>query len=215
MEPIKVFCYGDSNTFGFEPVTRGRHPYDVRWTGVLQEMLGSEYRVLEQGSNGRTASYTEPFEVWKTGSYALLPALHMCKPAEVIIFMLGTNDLKFFFRPKLEEIAEGMEKLVVTAREFLVEETGVDPKIILAAPIYVGENIEESWLSCEFKANSAPLSRQIAPLYREIAERQNCCFLDASLYAQPAEEDQIHMNAEGHRALAEAMHAAVLKVLGK
>lgn len=41
-----ILCYGDSNTFGTDPIM-GRHPDDVRWTGVLQKLLGAIITVIE------------------------------------------------------------------------------------------------------------------------------------------------------------------------
>ena len=57
-----ILCYGDSNTYGYNPVNGLRYPKDVRWTGVLQKMLGEEYVVIEEGCNGSwlTASLLTP-----------------------------------------------------------------------------------------------------------------------------------------------------------
>jgi lysophospholipase L1-like esterase len=49
-----LLCYGDSNTWGYDPATRTRYLPHVRWTGVLAARLGAEYRVVEEGLNGRT-----------------------------------------------------------------------------------------------------------------------------------------------------------------
>ena len=47
-----ILCYGDSNTYGYNPVNGLRYPKDVRWTGVLQKLLGEQYAVIEEGCNG-------------------------------------------------------------------------------------------------------------------------------------------------------------------
>ena len=39
-DPIRVLCYGDSNTWGYTAGTGVRYAHDVRWTGVLQRELG-------------------------------------------------------------------------------------------------------------------------------------------------------------------------------
>ena len=57
-----ILCFGDSNTWGYNPVDKSRHPIDVRWTGVLQATLGSEYRIIEEGLNGRTTFKNEEGE---------------------------------------------------------------------------------------------------------------------------------------------------------
>ncbi|QGP50992.1 hypothetical protein PsalN5692_02465 [Piscirickettsia salmonis] len=52
-----ILCYGDSLTWGYNPENSGRCSFDQRWTGVLQENLGGDYRVIEAGLNGRTTIY--------------------------------------------------------------------------------------------------------------------------------------------------------------
>ena len=54
-----ILCYGDSNTFGTNPVHGGRHPWDVRWTGVLGQLLGPGYNIIEEGCGGRTTVFDD------------------------------------------------------------------------------------------------------------------------------------------------------------
>ena len=53
----RVLCYGDSNTWGYDPGTGKRYAPDVRWTGVLANRLGPDYQVLEEGLNGRATRW--------------------------------------------------------------------------------------------------------------------------------------------------------------
>ena len=58
---MTILCYGDSNTWGYIPGTiRERYEPDVRWTGVAQKLLGSDYLLIEEGLNGRTTVYDNP-----------------------------------------------------------------------------------------------------------------------------------------------------------
>ncbi len=69
-----VVCYGDSNTWGYDPHTKTRFPSDVRWTGVLRQELGVDYLVIEEGLNGRTTVWDDPIEgykEWQGVSYPL------------------------------------------------------------------------------------------------------------------------------------------------
>jgi lysophospholipase L1-like esterase len=48
-----ILCYGDSNTWGYEPATGNRFPEDVRWPGVLAESFsGSQRNACKQPENG-------------------------------------------------------------------------------------------------------------------------------------------------------------------
>ena len=56
----QVLCYGDSNTWGCMPLEESdvaiRLSRADRWPGVLQDELGSDYWIIEEGLNGRTTS---------------------------------------------------------------------------------------------------------------------------------------------------------------
>ena len=75
-----VLCYGDSNTYGYNPENGLRYSEDERWTGVLKSLLGPAYNVIEEGCNGRTTIYDDPLEGWKNGKDYLKPCLNSHKP---------------------------------------------------------------------------------------------------------------------------------------
>jgi hypothetical protein len=68
-----ILCYGDSNTWGYEPATGKRFPEDMRWPGVLARELGSGFRVIEEALNGRTTVRDDPVEEYKSGKDYLTP----------------------------------------------------------------------------------------------------------------------------------------------
>ena len=109
-----ILCYGDSNTYGLKSDLVSRYPRNVRWTGILQEKLGSEYYVIEEGLGGRTTVWDDPVEDYKNGKKYLLPCLDSHKPLDLVIIMLGTNDLKSRFSVTPFDIGASMENLVKT-----------------------------------------------------------------------------------------------------
>ena len=70
-----ILCYGDSNTWGWNPATQDRHSRDERWTGVLRRALGDGYLIVEEGLNGRTTVWDDPIEGYKSGKEYLIPCL--------------------------------------------------------------------------------------------------------------------------------------------
>ena len=106
-----ILCYGDSNTYGLKSDLVSRYPRNVRWTGILQEKLGSEYYVIEEGLGGRTTVWDDPVEDYKNGKKYLLPCLDSHKPLDLVIIMLGTNDLKSRFSVTPFDIGASMENL--------------------------------------------------------------------------------------------------------
>ena len=107
-----VLCFGDSNTWGYSPVDGTRYPLDIRWTGVLQKSLGVDYRIIEEGLNGRTTFINEDERPLRSGSDVLQIILESHRPLDFVIIMLGTNDLKVEFNLSVEEIAQGAKPFV-------------------------------------------------------------------------------------------------------
>src|SRR3954462_1773041 len=92
-----IVCFGDSNTWGYDPASNGRFGPTNRWTGVLQTALGSDYRVIEEGLNGRTTTVDDPIHDHRNGRHYLPPCLESHAPFDLVTIMLGTNDLKARF----------------------------------------------------------------------------------------------------------------------
>ena len=204
-----VVCYGDSNTYGFDPTTGGRFPRDVRWTGRLQTLLGCGYHVVEEGCNGRTTIYKEPGSPWKSGLEYLKPCLNSHKPIDILVIMLGTNDLKRCFGLSAAEVTAGVERLVEEVEEFVAEKLKVAPTVLLVSPPEIGEKIAGSLFWGSFDETAIARSRELASLYEDVARRHGCEFLDAAQIVRPSDEDSVHLMPEGHKMLASAVAEAI------
>lgn len=198
-----VLCYGDSNTYGYDPLTGLRYPENVRWTGRLKALLGDEYRVIEEGCNGRTTIFDDPLEGWKNGLGYLRPCLNSHKPVDIVIMMLGSNDLKEIFHASPEQIAEGAKILVKVIQDFTREKQGFESRIILVSPPEIGEGIRYSPFYGSFHENAIKRSREFPQWYRKAAEEFHCIFFNAAEYIQPSREDSLHLAPESHARLAE------------
>ena len=207
--PTTVLCYGDSNTYGYDPRSGWRYPEDVRWTSILSELLGEEYRVVEEGCNGRTTIFDDPLEGWKNGLDYLKPCLNSHKPVDIVILMLGSNDLKETFHAKASEIADGAGVLVKTIHEFTEEKQGFIPKIILVSPPEIGEGIVNSPFYGAFLENSIARSQRFPREYKRIADTYGCIFANAAEWIRPSEADSLHLDPEAHRVLAERLSEIV------
>lgn len=199
----RILCYGDSNTFGYDPVTGKRYPPNVRWTGRLQQLLGQNYCVVEEGCNGRTTVFTDPNEAWKNGLYYLKPCLNSQKPLDFVILMLGTNDMKTMYHATAKEIAEGAALLVDTILNFTKEKQGYEPTIILVSPPEIGPDIIKASFRHSFDSSAVLRSRELSGYYQAVAREKGCIFFDAANYVYPSEADSLHLMPEAHAVLAE------------
>ena len=207
-----VLCYGDSNTYGYDPRTGFRYPASVRWTCRLAALLGDDYHVVEEGCNGRTTIFDDPIEGWKNGLGYLKPCLNSHKPVDIVVMMLGSNDLKETFHATPAQIAEGAGVLVETIQTFTKENQGFEPKIVLVCPPEIGEGITESPFYGSFYENAIERSRQLPALYKSVAERFGCIFVNAAAHIRPSAEDSLHLDPQAHAKLAEVLAEAVIQI---
>ena len=218
---MKIICYGDSNTYGYDPKTGLRYPKNIRWPGHLQAVLDDycakrtapedSFVVIEEGCNGRTTVTDDPIEGWKNGLDYLKPCLNSHKPVDLVILMLGTNDLKEVFHQTAKEISENAGILVDTIQSFTKDKQGFIPKIILVSPPLIGEDMPTSVFSGSFAPRSIEESKHFSENYKAIAEKKNCIFFDAAQYIRPSKEDSLHLTEDGHKTLAEELAKVVLR----
>jgi lysophospholipase L1-like esterase len=209
---VTVLCYGDSNTFGYIPETGMRYPRDVLYPGRLQKLLGDDYAVIEEGCNGRTTIHDDPIDGWKNGLDYLKPCLNSHKPIDIVVLMLGSNDLKDTFHLTAKEIADGASILVEVIRDFTQEKQGYIPKIILVSPPEIGVGIKNSPFYGAFYENAITESRRFPEFYSAAAEKHGCIFFNAAEYIYSSEVDSLHLTPEGHSVLAEKLCEVIKNV---
>ena len=84
-----ILCFGDSNTWGFDPEDEGRFPRAMRWPTVLGRELGPDANVTESGLNGRNTAHDDPQWQNRNGRKALPIILETHAPVDLVIFLLG------------------------------------------------------------------------------------------------------------------------------
>jgi lysophospholipase L1-like esterase len=205
-----VLCYGDSNTWGYDPATRMRSPPDVRWTGVLATRLGADYRVVEEGLNGRTTRWDDPIETGRNGLTYLRPCIESHQPLDLIVIMLGTNDLKSRFDLSASDIAQSAADLAEMAWRFAHTPNGSHAKVLLVAPPAVSTLTDFD----QMFAGAREKSRQFSRYYRLAAGWRDVPFFDAGAIIVSSEKDGIHFDPEEHRKLGEALAGEVRRLAG-
>jgi lysophospholipase L1-like esterase len=204
-----VLCYGDSNTWGYDPATQTRYPWDVRWPGVLRKKLGDDYLVIEEGLNGRTTVWDDPIELDKNGATYLRPCIQTHKPLELVIIMLGTNDLKTRFSLPAYDIASGAGVLVDIVMK---SDAGIDggaPDVLLIAP----PQAVELTSFAEMFEDAVEKSEGFAKHYRRVANEKGCHYLNAGEFVESSPLDGIHLESDMQAALGKAVAAKVMDIL--
>ncbi|WP_431226117.1 SGNH/GDSL hydrolase family protein [Burkholderia contaminans] len=208
-----VLCYGDSNTHGTRPMTRAgvleRFAREERWTGVLAHTLGASWRVIEEGLPARTTVHDDPIEGrHKNGLSYLRACLESHLPVDVVVLMLGTNDLKTRFAVTPADIATSVGVLLAEIAACDAGPSGASPTLVLMAPAPI---VEVGFLG-EIFAGGAAKSRQLAKRYEQVASDAGARFLDAGAIIEVSPVDGVHFEADQHRALGQRVAALLQQI---
>ena len=136
---INILCFGDSNTHGTQPMAsiddRSRWSAGERWPGVVQAALGPGYHIIEEGLPGRTTVFDDPIEgAHKNGRRYLAACLESHWQLDIVVLMLGVNDLKARFGLTPFDIAMGMGALAADVKSVTGASGKAADVLILAAP---------------------------------------------------------------------------------
>lgn len=204
-----LLLFGDSNTHGTMPMPdlgfAGRFDREERWAGRLARLL-PDWEVIAEGHPGRTTVHDDPVEGAHRNGLTVLPALlESHKPLDLVVIMLGTNDLKERFSVNACDIALSLERLVRVIKASEAGPGGAAPGVLLVAPPPI---LEVGCLAGMF-AGGAAKSQGLAAEIAAAARRAGVPFLDAGTVVEVSPVDGIHYDAEANPKLAEAFATAI------
>lgn len=211
-----IMCFGDSNTYGAIPTLArtGRHRFapDRRWPGIMRRQLGGGWDVIEEGQGGRTTVHDDPIEgIHKNGLKALPVCLETHMPLDLVILMLGINDLKHRFSVTANDVADSVEVLARIAQRSEAGHAGAPPAVLVVAPPPI---LEVDWFGQMFLGGAAK-SLHFAGLFRDAAKRAGAAFFNAGDFVESSTIDGIHLDSDAHRVLGVELAKAVQSLIGK
>lgn len=193
----KILCFGDSNTFGFNPENGKRFDEQTRWAGKLKIALKNKFEVIEKGANNR-CGFTENKESTELSGLIAIKKYLELKP-DIIILAVGINDL--------QKIYDNDEKAIYFGLKALVEEIKKEnnPNIILLVPSAIKENILNSFFNTLFDEKSIEKSKKLPKIYQKIAKEFELDLLDLNNIAETSSTDGLHYDVEGHKKIADKL----------
>lgn len=210
-----LLCFGDSNTHGTPPMdsvlSQDRFGVDVRWPCIMQSQLAPDWIVIEEGHPGRTTVHDDPINGIHKNGIRMLPALlETHRPLDLIVIMLGTNDLQHRFGVNATEIALALGKIVETIK---LSTSGINqnaPEILLVSPPPV---IQAGCLADVFQ-NSGDNANTLSVAIANIAKQHNIPHFDAGAHITVSPIDGVHFDAESHITLGQVMAETIRKFFG-
>jgi len=208
-----ILVYGDSLSWGIVPLTRRRLPFEARWPGVVERRLNEvarRVRVIEDCLNGRRTVWEDPFKPGRNGLIGLAQRIEIHSPLALVILMLGTNDFQSMHRNNAWHSAQGIGSLVSAVRQAPVEPDMPVPPVLIVAPPAIAT--PRGPLAPKFAGGEAGCEG-LAAAYREVAAALGCGFFDAGSVTSSSRIDGIHLDADQHRTLGEAIAEIVPPLL--
>jgi lysophospholipase L1-like esterase len=206
-----IVCYGDSLTWGYDATSLGRHALEDRWPSALKAELGGDVEVIAEGLNGRTTAFDDHLAGADRNGARLLPTiLTSHAPLDLVIILLGSNDMKPWIHGNPVAAKQGMQRLIDIVRGHDYPFDWAAPQILLVSPPAVTRTD-----NAEFKemfAGGDDASLRLAAQYSALADEAGCGFFDAGSVATTTPLDGVHLDAQNTRHIGQAL-APLVRVM--
>jgi lysophospholipase L1-like esterase len=209
----QVLVYGDSMSWGIIPTTRQRLAFEQRWPGVMEHQLkaaGQPVRVIEDCLNGRRTVWEDPFKPGRNGLVGLAQRIEIHSPLALVMLVLGSNDFQAMHCNTAALSAQGIAALVNAIRQAPIEPGMPVPPVMIVVPPPIGE--PKGPIAAKFEG-AAIKSAGLAAAYRDIAAQLHCHYFDAGSVTPSSRVDGIHLDADQHLRLGQALATAVATCL--
>jgi lysophospholipase L1-like esterase len=213
----RILAFGDSNTLGYIPgtfnwvhFTYEQYSPHQRWTGILQKALGSQYKVIEDGVPGRTIMTEDLNTPGTSGLRSLKTCLAENNSLDLVIIMLGTNDLKSIYQLPPKKITEQMKNLCQFIR---ANPKGIEkaPQILLVSPPQIKyQQLCKEFLLFYEDPQVENESIQLATDYEKLAKAENYWYCNGSLIFSE-KSDGLHLDSYAHQCLAAKLKTIIVE----
>jgi lysophospholipase L1-like esterase len=195
----KIICYGDSNTWGQKPTFWEKYDANLIWTNILGELLGSDYKVVNDGLCGRFAGDLDTVEAFHNGLEMFLSHFYTNYPFDVAIISLGTNDFKTKANQSGKDIFENLMRYIELIEQVKkTDSIEKDIQIVFVTPPNVNEKTG-------YFANSNTKNKELTELLKANAKVKNYKFIDIS-DMDINSKDGVHFDLDNHKELASLVY---------
>ena len=211
-----VLVFGDSNSWGWSPSNDMIKPIkrwseNIRWPGVMQKELGSGFKVLVDGLNGRTTMWDDPIGEFGCSKKQIITLMDAAAPIDLLIIFVGTNDLDVRFFVSVQDIANSAALLVQKAVAHVEAFIDGKPKVILIGPPPLGPVSNGAFK--EMFAGNEEKSKQLGNCYKTVSDTIGVDYLDAGTVVKISDMDGVHLDADQHELLGKAIAEFVKRVI--
>jgi lysophospholipase L1-like esterase len=204
-----ILVYSDSLSWGIIPLTRQRLPFEQRWPGVMELSLedsGYKTRVIEDCLNGRRTVWEDPFKPGRNGLQGLAQRIEIHSPLSLVILMLGTNDFQSMHPHNAWHAAQGVAALVAEIGNAPIEPGMPVPPILVVAPPPI--RTPQGPIAPKFSGGEHKCIG-LAEACAQVCGELGCHFFDAGSVVDSSRIDGVHLDADQHLTLGQAIARVV------
>ena len=205
-----ILCFGDSITYGYDPSTGGRSPAQNRWPDVMAERLGPGHTIITEALPGRTTVFDSPYAPARSGRDLLAPLLESHAPLDLVIIMLGTNDLQVPLELSARHSASGLWTLLDIVARSNAGPAAAAPLSLVIVPPAIRES---TGFMGVFYAGRDAESLELPGHYATICDAARVPYLVAGDHVEPSVSDGVHLDADAQRVLGVAVADRVAALL--
>lgn len=166
------------------------------------EANGQRVRIIEDCLNGRRTAWDDPFKPGRNGLEGIEQRIEVNSPLALVILMLGTNDFQSMHTLNAWHSAQGIAALVTAIRRAPIEPGMPVPPVLVVAPPPLQE--PKGPIAPKFAGGAAQCDG-LADAYRAVAATLGCAFFDSSTVTTTSRVDGVHLDADQHQILGEAL----------
>ena len=193
-----ILCYGDSNTFGFNPKDGLRFDENIRWTSLLQKNLSLDYSVINEGMCDRTGFVDNPKGFLFSAQRHFPKMLSKTNNIDLLILWIGTNDLQFQYDIGFNAVEKGLGNLILLAKKKVKH-------IVIIPPVMLNETVLKGYFSFQFNETSIGKSKKIERIYKRLSSLEHCAYFDINKITEPSDIDGLHYDENSHKLIADKL----------
>jgi lysophospholipase L1-like esterase len=210
---LKIFFLGIflTNSFSFSQNSENivvlgdsNGALDYGWVNQLKKMLPND-KIFNTSRSGNTIGFDN---LGRTQLNTLKNIDHYLKAAQdslgsinYVLIMLGTNDAKYIFKDKQDEVVSNMKLLITRINNYDFNFKTKPHIIIMSPPPYGSDKILEE----KYQGGSKRVKR-ITKDFNKLAKTYNCSFVNVYKALKPVfndySKDGVHLEEEGQKDIA-------------
>ena len=215
----RLLVFGDSNSWGYTDEDNGQK-YEKRWPVLLSEKLiqkGCNIEILEDCLPGRTTNIDDPRDgIYLNGARVLKSSLLSHSPIDLVILMLGTNDLKVRFQRTAENIADGIKELIQIVLETnsglgTWHDVNKSNLAVICPPILGERSNNPAWINYKEWKGGLNKSKELNFSFEKVCSQMGVHLIDANKFCQSSDIDPIHWSKSMHLKFSENLS----KIIGQ